>query len=47
MATRLIGRKPLITFVTFGELTKWAEIRRWGTHSRQELADWRSPDPAR
>ena len=27
LATRLIGREPLITFVTFGELTKWAEIR--------------------
>jgi hypothetical protein len=24
----LIGREPLITFVTFGELAKWAEIRR-------------------
>jgi hypothetical protein len=27
LATRLIGRRPLITFVTFGELTKWTEIR--------------------
>lgn len=27
LAARLIGREPLITFVTFGELTKWAEIR--------------------
>ncbi len=26
LATRLIGREPLITFVTLGELTKWAEI---------------------
>lgn len=42
LATRLIGRKPLITFVTFGELTKWTEIRHWGTRSRQELADWLS-----
>src|SRR2546427_7454272 len=40
LATRLIGRKPLITFVTFGELTKWTEIRHWGARSRQELADW-------
>ena len=30
LATRLIGREPLITFVTFGELAKWAEIRNWG-----------------
>ena len=28
--TRLIGREPLITFVTFGELAKWAEIRKLG-----------------
>jgi hypothetical protein len=24
LATRLIGREPLITFITYGELTKWA-----------------------
>ena len=40
LATRLIGRRPLITFITLGELTKWAEIRHWGTRSRQALADW-------
>ena len=34
LATRLIGRRPLITFITLGELTKW------GTRSRQALADW-------
>ena len=45
LATRLIGREPLITFVTFGELTKWAEIRRWGLHRRQELAGWLSGIP--
>ena len=42
LATRLIGRRPLITFVTFGELTKWAEIRHWGNRNRQALADWLS-----
>jgi tetratricopeptide (TPR) repeat protein len=42
LATRLIGREPLITFITFGELAKWAEIRRWGTHRRGELAAWLS-----
>lgn len=45
LAARLIGREPLITFVTFGELTKWAEIRHWGTYRRQELADWLSGIP--
>jgi predicted nucleic acid-binding protein len=42
---RLIGRQPLITFVTLGELTKWAEIRHWGASSRQALADWLSGIP--
>jgi hypothetical protein len=42
LATRLIGREPLITFVTFGELAKWAEIRNWGQHRREELASWPS-----
>jgi len=43
LATRLIGREPLITFITFGELAKWAEIRRWG--ARRELAGWLSGIP--
>lgn len=45
LAARLIGRKPLITFVTSGELTKWAEMRHWGARSRQALADWLSGIP--
>jgi hypothetical protein len=45
LATRLIGREPLITFVTFGELTKWAEIRHWGVRRREELASWLSSVP--
>ncbi|UGY93260.1 type II toxin-antitoxin system VapC family toxin [Streptomyces gobiensis] len=45
LATRLIGRKPLISFVTFGELTQWMEIRDWGNRRRQELADWLSGIP--
>ena len=35
LATRLLGREPLITFVTFGELAKWAEIRNWGQRRRE------------
>jgi hypothetical protein len=42
LATRLIGHEPLITFVTFGELAKWAEIRDWGQHRREELTSWLS-----
>jgi predicted nucleic acid-binding protein len=45
LATRLVGRRPLITFVTFGELIKWAEVRHWGSRNRQALADWLSGIP--
>jgi predicted nucleic acid-binding protein len=45
VATRLVGREPLITFVTFGELTKWAEVRHWGPYRREELAGWLSGIP--
>jgi predicted nucleic acid-binding protein len=45
LATRLIGREPLITFITYGELAKWAEIRHWGARRREELADWISRIP--
>ena len=31
--------------MTFGELSKWAEIRHWGTRRREELASWLSGVP--
>lgn len=37
---RLVGRRPLITFVTHGELTKWAALRGWGATRRARLAHW-------
>jgi predicted nucleic acid-binding protein len=45
LTARLIGRQPVITFVTLGELSKWAEIRHWGQRNRQALADWVSGIP--
>ncbi|HEV8175921.1 MAG TPA: hypothetical protein VGP91_19945 [Actinoplanes sp.] len=42
LVTRLIGREPLITFVTSGELAEWAEIRNWGLRRREELTSWLS-----
>ncbi|GAB7180562.1 uncharacterized subgroup PIN_VapC4-5_FitB-like subfamily protein [Kitasatospora sp. Ki12] len=45
LASRLVGRRPVITFVTFGELAKWSEVRDWGGRRRQELADWLSGIP--
>ena len=29
-----------MTFVTIGELARWAEKRHWGTRARTELVDW-------
>ena len=29
-----------MTFVTVGELWRWAVVRRWGNRSRRELEDW-------
>lgn len=45
LSTRLIGRRPVISFVTYGELTKWVEVRDWGGRRRQEMADWLSGIP--
>lgn len=38
LAGRLPGLDLCVTFVTVGELWRWAELRIWGTRSRMELA---------
>lgn len=40
MATKLIGRPPIITFITLGELTTWLELRHWGARRRTTFAAW-------
>jgi len=40
MFARLAGRRPLITFVTLAELTKWTDLRKWGSTRRSELTHW-------
>jgi toxin FitB len=40
LAARLIGHEVCVTFVTIGELSRWAAKRRWGTRARTELVDW-------
>jgi len=40
LAERLVGLEVCVTFVTIGELARWAEKRRWGTRARTELVDW-------
>jgi toxin FitB len=40
LPAELIGRQPAVTFVTEGELTKWAVRRLWGTARQQRMALW-------
>lgn len=39
---RLAGPVWAVTFVTVGELWKWAELRSWGVQSRSWLETWLS-----
>lgn len=41
----LVGAQIGITFVTLGELARWATLRRWGTGRRAELGAWLSTRP--
>jgi predicted nucleic acid-binding protein len=34
------GARVWLTFVTVGELSKWAEVRRWGRARREDLDAW-------
>lgn len=45
VAGRLIGAQLGITFVTLGELTKWATLRDWGPRNRERLARWLAGKP--
>lgn len=40
LLAELVGRQPAVTFVTEGELTKWAMRRQWGTVRQQRMARW-------
>ena len=40
LLARLVENDICITFVTLGELTKWMEMRRWGTKNRDVIAEW-------
>lgn len=40
LAARLVGHEICVTFVTVGELARWAEKRHWGTRARTELVTW-------
>src|SRR5262245_6156177 len=40
VTSRIIGQRVWLSFVTVGELWTWAEIRSWGTASRDRLSSW-------
>lgn len=40
LAGRLPGKDLCVTFVTVGELWKWAELRSWDLRTRAELLDF-------
>ncbi len=40
LAGRLVGHEMCVTFVTVGELARWAEKRHWGERARTELVRW-------
>lgn len=40
LAARLVGRQPLLAFVTIGELAKWTAVRNWGPRNRASLEAW-------
>jgi toxin FitB len=45
LAARLVGRQPLLTFVTIGELTQRARLRHRGPGNRAMPGDWLSDKP--
>jgi hypothetical protein len=45
LAARLVGKQPVVTLVTVGELTQWTRLRRWGPRNRGMLEDWLADKP--
>ena len=41
----LLGAQVGVTFITLGELTRWATMRQWGATRRTELAAWTDARP--
>lgn len=40
LAARLVGKQPVLTFVTVGELAQWTKLRHWGPRNLAMLDDW-------
>ena len=41
----LVGAQVGITFITLGELVRWATMRSWGPERRSELSQWLASRP--
>lgn len=41
----VVGARAWLTFVTVGELWKWAEVRDWGEPRRAKLQSWIAARP--
>jgi predicted nucleic acid-binding protein len=42
IAGQLVGHELCVTFVTVGELARWADKRKWGVPARTALVHWLS-----
>lgn len=40
LLAQIVKNDICITFVTLDELTRWLEMRRWGTKNRSVIGDW-------
>jgi hypothetical protein len=45
LAARLVGKQPILTFVTVGELAQWTKLRHWGPRNLAMLDDWLADKP--
>jgi len=45
LATALVGRQGIISFVTIGELTKWINVRDLGERRRSIINSWIDAQP--
>lgn len=45
IGAELTGATVWLTFVTIGELAKWAEVRSWGPPARRRLDTWLAGRP--
>lgn len=45
LEAQLVDRTMTISFVTFGELTKWTLVRHWGPRKRSTLDDFLAKVP--